>query len=196
VGSLSSSTYYDFEVQGVNGVGSGVFSNTVSVATLTPTAATPPQPQSLYQYRGLVGINFNGLTLIGDAYSGVVGKMSFDAFTEYGNPMQALVTSPPVHDDRKRIFLRRFELDVESGVGLVSGQGSDPVWMLEFSKDGGRTWSLPQSFRSMGRTGAYRQRLRWLRLGQSRQWIFRLTSTDPVRRVIIGTYVDVEKGMG
>jgi len=48
----------------------------------------------------------------------------------------------------------------------------------------------------MGRIGQYMQRLRWLRLGQSRQWIFRLQSTDPVRRVIIGTYADFYAGMG
>lgn len=158
--------------------------------------AIPPRPQSLGQYRGQVGINYGGFVLIGDAFAGVVGKMNFNAFTEYGNPMWGQIASPPVHNDRKRVFVKRFELDIESGVGLPVGQGEDPVWMLDWSKDGGRTFSEVQPFRSMGRIGEYLTRLRWLRLGQGRQWIFRLQSTDPVRRVIIGTYLDVTEGMG
>lgn len=161
-----------------------------------PPPPLPALPQSLGRYRGQVGINWYGLTLIGDAFSGVIGSANFDSFTEYGNPMRALVTSPPIHKDRKRIFMPRFEIDVESGVGLIEGQGEDPQWMLDWSKDGGRTWSEVQVWRSMGRLGAYQKRLRWLRLGQSRQWVMRLQSTDPVRRVIIGAYVDIYEGMG
>ena len=110
--------------------------------------------------------------------------------------MYALVTSPPVHNDRRRIFIPRFEIDVESGVGNVDCCGTNPLWMLDVSKDGGRTFGPQQVFRSMGRLGQYTQRLRWLRLGQARQWIFRLQSTDPVRRVIIGTYYDLYQEMG
>lgn len=136
------------------------------------------------------------MTLIGDAYSGVIGKADFQAFVEYGNTMRGLVTSPPVHSDRKRMFVPRFEIDVESGVGTVQCSGADPQWMLDISKDGGRTFGPLQIFRSMGRIGQYLQRLRWLRLGQGRQWIFRLQSTDPVRRVIIGAYIDTYPGEG
>ena len=89
----------------------------------------------------------------------------------------------------------RFELDVESGVGAPECCGVNPVWMLDISKDGGRTFGPLQTFRSMGRIGEYLTRLRWLRLGQGRQWILRLQSTDPVRRVIIGTYYDIYAGM-
>ena len=45
--------------------------------------------------------------------------------------------------------------------------------MLDWSKNGGTTWSDLQLWRSMGKVGDYTQRLRWLSLGQSRQWVFR-----------------------
>lgn len=195
VGGLASGTLYDFQVEGVYDTGPWEFSTTVAVRTLAPPAEPPVRALSLRQYRVQVGINYRGMALGGDAYAGVIGRMNFDSFTEYGNTMRALIVSPPVHMDRLRVFVSRFEIDVESGVGLAEGQGSDPMWMLDWSKDGGRTWSSQQQWRSMGRLGAYLQRLRWLKLGQSRQWIFRLQSTDPVRRVIIGTYLDVEEGM-
>ena len=167
-----------------------------STDTPPPPPAIPPTAvRPLGGYRGQIGINFYGKTLFGDKFSGVVGEASFDTFEEYGFAMTAEVASPPIHDDRARVFLDRFELDVQAGVGATSGQGSDPVWMLSWSKDGGMTWSTLQKWRSMGRRGDYRKRLRWLHLGQSRQWVLRLTSTDPVRRTIIGTYATLRKGM-
>lgn len=134
------------------------------------------------------------MTLIGDAFAGVIGQADFDTFQEYGNTMRALITSPPVHSDRKRVFVPRFEIDVETGVGLPECCGANPQWMMDISKDGGRNFGPLQVFRSMGRIGNYVARLRWLRLGQARQWIFRLQSTDPVRRVIIGAYLDSYEG--
>jgi hypothetical protein len=196
ISGLLDGTQYEWQVQAVNGGGSSAFTAITICVTVSLAPTIPPRPQSLGQYRGQVGINYGGFVLVGDAFAGVIGKMNFNTFTEYGNTMWGQIASPPVHKDRKRVFVKRLELDVESGVGLPVGQGEDPVWMLDWSKDGGRTFSELQTFRSMGRIGEYLTRLRWLRLGQSRQWIFRLQSTDPVRRVIIGTYLDVTEGMG
>ena len=193
-------TEYDAQIEAVNAWGNSGFSATANGTTLTTPPPSPipssALPQSLQSYRGQVGINFGQFALFGDMFAGVIGKANFDTFTEYGNQMQAMIVSPPIHKDRKRIFVKRFEIDVESGIGLSTGQGSDPQWMLDWSKDGGRTWSPQQVWRSMGRLGEYQRRLRWLRMGQSRQWIFRLRSTDPVRRVIIGFYLDTMEGMG
>jgi hypothetical protein len=207
ISGLSSGTNYDVQVeQIVSGIPSG-FTPTTVATTLSTSVPVPPQPQSLSNvrnapngiYRGQVGINYNGDVLIGDAFAGVVGKFDWETFTEYGNTMRALISAPPIQDDRKRIFIPRFELDIEAGVGLEGIDGAvgvDPVWWLEWSKDGGRTFHSPKLLRNMGRIGQFLTRLRWTKLGQGRQWVFRLQSTDPVRRVIIGTYVDVKKGIG
>jgi hypothetical protein len=72
--------------------------------------------------------------------------------------------------------------------------GADPQIMLDWSDDGGRTWSLLKKWRSMGKMGEYRKRLRWLKMSQARQRVLRLTVTDPVRRNFIGAYLDVEEG--
>ena len=196
VSGLDNGTFYDFQVMASVGTSNSGWSSTVSVETVPVPAVPFAQPAFLGNFRGRVGLNWNGKVLIGDAYSGVVGLANFDTFSEYGFPMTALVTTPPIHNDRKRIFVNRFEIDVQSGVGDVSGAFADPVWMLDWSKDGGRTWVPLVLPRSMGKVGEYQKRLRWLKLGESRQWIFRLRATDSVRRVIIGTYADVKEGMG
>lgn len=131
--------------------------------------------------------------LIGDAFVGRIGELDMDTFTEFGEAMQGILTGPVIHNDRKRAFHRRFEIDIESGVGLSSG--ADPLMWLDHSDDGGRTWSARKPFRSMGKIGEYRQRLRWLRLGQARDRIYRLTVADPVKRSIIAAHADIAPGL-
>lgn len=136
-----------------------------------------------------------GENMIGDAFTGQIGMLDAVNFTEFGNTMQVKLVSPPIRDERKRHFISRFELDVETGIGIASGQGVDPQIMLEWSRDGGRTYLGLQLWQSIGRMGAYTSRLRWLRLGQARQWVFRVTSSDPVRRVIMSASADVTPGL-
>jgi hypothetical protein len=79
----------------------------------------------------------------------------------------------------------------EQGVGLITGQGSDPQVMLQFSDDGGRTWSS-ERWRSLGRIGEYRTRTRWLRNGSARDRIYRYAMSDPVRRNLILATTEAE----
>lgn len=160
----------------------------------SPPAPSPQIPVSLGRWRGQVGINWQGRALVGDAFSNVLGLSDFDVFTEYGNIMQFLVTTPPLHDDRKRIFVNRFEIEVEAGEGLSNGAA--PQMMLDYSKDGGKTWIPLQMFRSMGKVGEYIKRLRWINMGMSRTWVFRLRYTDSARPAIIGSYWSGYKGLG
>lgn len=142
--------------------------------------------RSLGRWRGNCAIEAYGKTLIGDAVSGRIGYLDKNTFTEFGNTIQAELISPPIHGDGQRVFMPEFELDIETGVGLPTGQGDDPQIMLEISDDGGRTWSDQQPWQSMGRLGAYRTRLRWDRLGsfeESRH--LKITIADPVKRTII-----------
>jgi hypothetical protein len=130
-------------------------------------------------------VNAYDKQLIGDGYSGAIGYLDNSTYTEFGTTTQALCTSPPIHSDRKRLFIAKLEMDIEAGVGIATGQGSDPQWMMRNSKDGGRTYTNLQKWRSAGAIGQYRTRLRWLRLGQARERVFELTTTDPVKRTII-----------
>ena len=144
--------------------------------------------RDLGRWRANCHISCYDKELIGDAFSGAIGYLSASTYTEFGNTTQALITSPPIHSDRKRVFISRFEADIEAGVGISVGQGSDPQWMLRISKDGGRTYTTRQLWRSAGKIGNYRTRLRWLRLGQARERVFELTTTDPVKRTLIAAH--------
>jgi hypothetical protein len=166
--------------------------------TPTPTPPTPPVviPQSLGLWRGQVGINWQGLALVGDAFTNVVGLSDFTIYTEYGNRMQFLATTPPVQHDRKRISIPRFEIEVEAGQGTPGSPQVAPLMILDYSKDGGITWSQTQVFRSMGAVGEYIKRLRWINLGNSRTWVFRIQYSGTARPAIIGTYYDSFVNLG
>lgn len=146
--------------------------------------------RSLGRWRANCYVSCYDKGLIGDAFSGDIGYLSATTYTEFGNTTRALLTSPPVHEDRKRVFISRLELDIEAGVGITTGQGSDPQWMLRSSKDGGRTYTTLQKWRSAGAIGNYRTRLRWLRMGQARERVFEATTTDPVKRTLIAANGD------
>ena len=192
---LDRGTAYEFKVNAINGAGDSGFSALTQCSTSTVFAPVSAGA-TLCGWRGLCGINWHGMALVGDKFSNVIGLSDFTIFKEYSNPMRMLVTSPPMHDDRKRIFVPRFEIEVEAGLGLPNAPETAPIMVLDISKDGGVTWQPMQKFRSMGAAGEYRKRLRWLALGHARQWIFRLTYSDAARPAIIGAYGDFNKGLG
>lgn len=134
--------------------------------------------------------------LVGDAYSGVVGYIDNTTYTEFGNTIRGVMVSPVISDpNRKRVFHSRFELDIQQGVGNTVDPGENPQIRLEWSDDGGRTFKPMQLWHSMGKLGQYIRRLRWLRLGQARNRVYRVTMTDPVPRTIIASSADLSIGM-
>ena len=137
---------------------------------------------------------FNG-TYLSDAFNGNVNLLDWTVYTELGNTIRGLAYSIPYHQDRKRLFVSRFELDIQAGVGTATGPGSNPQIMLGWSVDGAQTFQPLQFWRSMGRIGQYLQRLRWLRMGTGRQFVFCISVTDPVPRVIIAAHADISVGM-
>ena len=139
-------------------------------------------------------VAFNN-TYLGDGFNEKVNLLDWTVYTELGNTIRGLAYSIPYHQDRKRLFVSRFELDIQAGVGTASGAGSNPQIMLSWSVDGAQTFKPLQFWRSMGKIGQYLTRLRWLRMGNGRQFVFCLTVTDPVPRVIISAHADISIGM-
>ena len=77
---------------------------------------------------------------------------------------------------------------METGVGLATGQGSDPQAVLRYSTDGGHSWSneIPAP---IGKVGEYDTRVIWHRLGRARDFTFEVTVTDPVKTVFVNGFI-------
>lgn len=93
----------------------------------------------------------------------------------------------------RRVYISKLQLDMQTGVGLSSGQGSDPQVMLRVSRDGGYTWG-PILSRSMGLIGHYAARVIWWRLGIARNFAFEWSGSDPTQLAILDAYLDGEQG--
>lgn len=71
-------------------------------------------------------------------------------------------------------------LEMETGVGLQTGQGSGPQLMVRQSRDGGRTWSA-EEFVGIGGPGETETVAEVRRCGSSTDFVFEFSMTDPVK---------------
>jgi hypothetical protein len=132
--------------------------------------------------------------LVGDDTSNKIYSLDPDNLNgEDGDTVIATVTGAPLWAEGNRFTLKSFLIDFEHGVGLTTGQGSDPQVMLRFSKNAGNSWG-PEKWRTLGKKGKYSTRCIWRRFGTMRQGLPEISISDPVKRIVIGAYADVVQG--
>ena len=104
-------------------------------------------------------------------------------------------TTAIVQADQKRIRHKSFEVLFEMGVGLnlnnSLGFGSDPKVMVQTSDDSGISWSNFK-YETIGKIGETRKRAKFNRLGISRNRVYKVIVSDPVKIVLIGFVLDSE----
>ncbi len=130
-----------------------------------------------------------GKHLVGDRNNGNIYELSKDVYTDNGNYIKRLRVFTHLIDELKQIKYSRLQLLLESGVGLQSGQGSDPLISLRISKDGARTYGDSYST-SMGAVGKYQTEVNWRRLGISQITTFEVSTAEPVKIALIGSYLN------
>jgi hypothetical protein len=147
------------------------------------------QSYGLTNWRVAFVLRADNMTLVGDSQTNRLGILDAQAFTEWDQPLVSSVTSPPVPHppDQETLQHAYLELIFEQGVGLNTGQGSNPACMLQFSNNDGRTWSN-EIWRSMGKRGDFQAAVLFNRLGQTtrRQGrVYKYSVSDPTRRTLI-----------
>lgn len=111
-------------------------------------------------WRGVCGFWKFGKQLVGDADTGKIWRVSEGVHTEGGNPIVRTIVSRTMGPGGRPFTLEAIELEVEVGVGLASGQGSDPKIYLQLSRDSGVTYGARME-RSLGAMGNRNVRVRW-----------------------------------
>lgn len=135
-----------------------------------------------------------GKNAVGDYRNGNIYAFDLDTYTDNGSEIVRRRVAPHISADEDRVFYKTFELDLETGVGADGGgQGSDPLAVLQFSDDGGSSWSN-EKYAGFGKIGERKARCIWRRLGASRDRVFRVTISEPVKVAIIGAEIDIMKG--
>jgi hypothetical protein len=85
--------------------------------------------------------------------------------------------------------MSRFELILETGVGVISGQGEDPQIMLEASYDGGKSFDAGE-WMKIGRMGETNIRAEWFSLRSFYDLVIRISTSDPVHYTIMTGVID------
>jgi hypothetical protein len=144
-----------------------------------------------YRHRSNCQMTFANEIIVGDFENGNLYAFDMTVYDDNG-AIQKWLRSwralPPGQNTLKRTTHHSLQLDCESGVGLVTGQGSNPQVMLRWSDDGGNTWSN-EHWSLMGGIGEYNHRVFWRRLGMTlklRDRVYEISGTDPVKIAIMG----------
>lgn len=126
-----------------------------------------------------------GQHYVGDWQTGQIYRMSLDYYDDAGTPIIRQRIASHIANENKRIFYSQFTLDVQTG------EVANPSFTLDWSSDGGNTWSNPHVKTPVEAiAGKYNARYNWRRLGHSRMRTFRVTSTTPMRHNWIDGYFD------
>lgn len=138
-------------------------------------------------------VNFNQTVYACDGTTGNIYKLDPNSNTDNGMPIRRLTQTRHVIEDMNVIGVDEIFFDMETGVGLQSGQGSNPQIMLQVSKDGGRTFGT-ESLMPLGKVGQYKgPRVTKRRLGAGRDIVLRIAMTDPVKFVITSGYASLRE---
>lgn len=143
------------------------------------------------RHRGEFLVDYLNKPRVFDYSNGRIYTMDPDVYTDNGTPIKRQIRSKHFFKDFKRVTVQRLNIDFETGVGLIDGQGKNPKAMLRVSRDNGHTWGN-ELWRDIGAIGKYLVRVFWTRLGSSRDYVFEVTVTDPVKVVIAAASIEAD----
>lgn len=95
--------------------------------------------------------------LVAEYNSGNIYELDDDTYTDVGETIIRTRDTAPLHSGligqpNKEFEINAIYLELETGIGLLSGQGSDPRIMVSASRDGGKTFGT-ERFLRVGRLG-------------------------------------------
>jgi hypothetical protein len=137
---------------------------------------------------GEIAVNYRNAMYVSDRSSGALYRQDPYIYTENGQAVQRQIVGRHIFRGHP-MSVSEMWIDMEMGVGTVTGAGENPQLRLRTSKDGGHTWSN-ELWRPIGKQGVYQERAVFRRLGWARDWLFEVSLTDPVKAVFIGAFME------
>jgi len=147
------------------------------------------------RYQGSSIINVYGKNIVADETNGNIYELDFDTFNNNGETLHRTRVSSSINGEMlnakgKRIQMSRLELIMETGVGVIDGQGDNPRIMIEASYDGGRTFSAG-TWARVGRLGEFVLQVEWFNLRSFYDLIIRISTSDPVNYSVYSATIDL-----
>ncbi|GHU01684.1 hypothetical protein FACS1894186_4890 [Alphaproteobacteria bacterium] len=179
---------HDFYVLTIPGVKTLVYDSTTKLWHERDTFGRP-------EWLAAAAILFGDRLIAAEGFHGnrlfsVEADWAYDGNATTGVELVREVCFPTVSADDASITYDKVFADIFAADGVIKVE-TDPLVMLQWSDDGGRRWGN-WHIRSIGRRGAYIRRVIWRSLGQSRQRIFKLRMSTPIKLSISALVADVE----
>lgn len=143
-----------------------------------------------------------GKRLITDYRNGNIYELDAETFTDNGEVQLRQRVSAPINGislglPGSKFTMEWFELFIETGIGLATGQGSEPEIMFYTSVDGGRTFDAGGvGYISAGESGDYVIRVRYDCMIEFQELLIKIQVSDPVFLSIHGAAISVQQEMG
>jgi len=188
---ISDCVAWSFTLEGHTFVGFTFFGGNATWVYDTSTGLWSEWKSGTNKFSCAYPVLLNYQHIMGDLTTGKLYTINFGQYSDAGATVTKTRATQHISQNGQRISFNSVWIEFEAGVGLVTGQGSDPQAMLQWSDDGGHTWSN-EYWRSIGKIGEYKYRAKWNRLGHSRDRVFRVTVSDSVKCVILNAYADVD----
>lgn len=128
---------------------------------------------------------YGNLNLVGGIKNGIIYIMSHNYYDDNGGSIYRIRTTSPQNQEFSLVGVDQLEIRINSG---YAPQGLDPQINLRYSNNGSHTWSNYIT-RSMGKVGEYGKRIQWNRLGTAYEWVFELSTAEPIQWALIDASV-------
>ena len=137
-----------------------------------------------------------GKNLVTDYFSGHTYELDPETYTDNGLTRLRVLTFPTISGDKvgfdgQRITATQVRINCQTGVGLVDGQGFDPVLMCQFSQEGGEVWKGERHVK-IGRKGDYVKNVDFWDFATGYNIRLRIMISDPVFFSAFDGYVNIE----
>jgi hypothetical protein len=135
---------------------------------------------------------FSGKNLVGDFQTGIIYEIDPNVYTENETVIKREIIGTTMFKNFARIAVNKFVVMMDTGIGIASGQGSNPQLIGRFSDDGAKTYTT-ESWQPVGAEGSFLTEVFWTKpCGKARSFIARLNYSEPTKFRIVGAFVEVE----
>lgn len=147
-------------------------------------------------YQGTSFIDAYNKILVADKENGNIYELDLSTYQNSDDVLQRTRVTQSVDatliggSKKDRIGMSNVTIEMETGVGVIAGQGDNPRIMIEHSDDGGRTWSSG-TWARVGRLGEFVLLVEYDDLGTFYSRIFRISTSDPVNYSVYSASIDL-----
>lgn len=137
-----------------------------------------------------------GKHLVAEHDTGNIYELDSETYTDAGQTIIRTRQCAPIHSglvgqDNKPFEMNGLEFVLETGIGAISGQGSDPRLIVSVSRDGGKTFGTERFLR----VGALGERITVTTGGFGRftsSCVIKVQASEPIYWAIYGITAEIE----